>query len=61
MQRSSVDLPPPEGPMMATTSPGLTASEMSRRTSSSPKLFFAWLTATTGAEAAETESLTGTS
>ena len=24
-QRSSVDLPPPDGPMMATTSPGLTA------------------------------------
>ena len=48
MQRSRVDFPPPEGPMMATTSPGLTAREMSLRTLTSPKLFCTWSTATTG-------------
>lgn len=34
---SSVDLPPPEGPMMATTSPGATSSEMERSTCVLPK------------------------
>ena len=36
-QRKSVDLPPPEGPMMATASPGRTKSEISRKTQVLPK------------------------
>src|ERR1700751_5605957 len=37
MQRSSVVLPEPLGPITTTTSPGLTASETSRSTSREPK------------------------
>ena len=39
MQRSSVDLPAPDGPMMHTTSPFGTDSETSVSTSSRPKDF----------------------
>ncbi len=35
-QRSSVDLPEPEGPMMQITSPFITSSEMPLSTSSAP-------------------------
>ena len=41
MQRKSVDLPPPDGPMIATTSPGVTSSVMSLSTWLSPKLLLA--------------------
>src|SRR6516162_9203708 len=37
VQRSSVVLPEPLGPITTTTSPGLTASETSRSTSTTPK------------------------
>src|SRR6516165_10694134 len=37
MQRNSVVLPEPLGPITTTTSPGLTASETSRNTSTAPK------------------------
>src|SRR3989337_2684919 len=40
MQRSSVDLPEPLLPMMATTSPGSTSMEIPFSTSLSPKRFF---------------------
>ena len=39
-QRSNVDLPEPEGPIILRTSPLSTSREMSRRTSRAPKLFF---------------------
>ena len=39
MQRSSVDLPAPDGPMMQTTSPFFTDSETSVSTSVRPKDF----------------------
>ena len=39
MQRSRVDLPEPEAPMMAVTSPFFTLKSMSRSTSWLPKLF----------------------
>src|ERR1700740_1900881 len=39
MQRNSVVLPEPLGPITTTTSPGLTASERSRSTSTAPKRF----------------------
>src|SRR5208282_1519355 len=37
VQRNKVVLPEPLGPITTTTSPGLTASEMSRNTSTAPK------------------------
>jgi len=40
MQRKTVDLPLPEGPMMQHTSPGSTASEMSESTTFVPNAFF---------------------
>ena len=39
MQRSRVDLPEPEGPMMVTTSPGMTEKSTPRSTTLDPKLF----------------------
>ena len=47
MQRRSVDLPPPEGPMMASTSPAFTVSEISFRTSLSPNAFLPLVRLTT--------------
>src|SRR5512139_3053535 len=44
MQRRSVDLPEPEGPRMAMTSPRETSSEMPRSTSCLPKcLWRSWI------------------
>ncbi len=49
MQRSSVDLPAPDGPMMQTTSPRGTDSETSVSTSSRPNDFQMPSSHTTGA------------
>ena len=49
MQRSSVDLPEPEGPMMHTTSPFGTDRSMPRSTSSGPKDFHTCSSRTIGA------------
>src|SRR3954466_6644384 len=50
MQRSSVDLPDPLRPMIATTSPGSTLRSMPLRTSTSPKRLWTPSTCTTGIE-----------
>src|ERR1700693_5510463 len=42
MQRSTVDLPLPEGPMMQQTSPGSTARLISLRTSFEPNALRTW-------------------
>src|SRR5450830_2045096 len=43
IQRNSVDLPEPDGPIMATTLPLLTCMEISLSTTWSPKAFFRFL------------------
>ena len=49
MQRSSVVLPEPEGPTMATTSPRATSIETPHSTSSAPKLLCRSTIRTSGA------------
>src|SRR3954470_14011137 len=50
MQRSSVDLPEPLRPMIATTSPGSTLTSMPFSTSTAPKRLWTPSTCTTGIE-----------
>ena len=62
MQRSSVDLPAPDGPMMQTTSPRGTDSETSVSTSSRPNDFQMRSSQTTGsAPLPAAETFTGRS
>ena len=52
MQRSSVDLPEPDGPMRTVTEPGGTTRSMPRSTCSSPKNLCRSLISTLGVAAA---------
>src|SRR4051794_38752949 len=54
MQRQSVDLPEPEGPMMTTTSPRATSRSMSNSTCRLPNRLFTFSTSTSGSVAAIT-------
>ena len=48
VQRRRVDLPEPDEPISATTSPSQAVNEMPRSTSSGPKDLWMWLSSTTG-------------
>ena len=59
MQRSSVDLPEPEGPTRTVTEPGMTVRSMPLRTWSSPKNLCSPEISALGVTESEEDVLTG--